>query len=134
MTPLRCNLRCRSANIFAETPAMSLLSSVKQRPRSRRYQITCAVHVPASRRMHSFSGHCEGGGARWLLRLLTITATYQMVTPFRSRAESNRAAIHLYGHEQQQQTDGIDYRGVERHRARPDPGFSERRHFTWSRT
>lgn len=80
--PSPSSLRRRAVSIFAETPLMSVRSSVKQRSPSRRYQITSDVHAPASSRTHSFSGHPEGGGGTVVLRRLTTKPSYQMVTRF----------------------------------------------------
>src|SRR5215471_12499568 len=82
ITPWLSRVRRRAVSIFAETPLRSCCSSEKQRSPSRRYQITSAVHMPASRRMHSFNGHPEGGGDTRVLRLLTTEPTYQTVTRF----------------------------------------------------
>src|SRR5262249_642309 len=101
--PSRSSLRRRAVSIFAETPLRSVRSSVKQRSPSRRYQITSAVHAPASSRTHSFSGHSEGGGGALVLRRLTTKPSYQMVTRFCGRAmdERNRfrSGLYLYNHE-----------------------------------
>ena len=80
--PSRSSRRRRVVSIFADTPLRSDRSSEKQRSSSRRYQITSAVHAPLSTPMHSFSGHCEGGGSTLVLRRFTTKPSYQTVTRF----------------------------------------------------